>query len=323
MALTPLTHRRLATVTAAGTATSQVLDAIWTGVAPTVTTYSDGSTRSFSGASATGWTWTLVQVLGVTEAVYATPPGGSLAQRIIIAGRSAAPTPSPTMLSPDTFTASGLMMAHALNAGAFTTWNAASPFTSGYFSGYMRLGGATTGFTAPVAVTIYESQEDITVQILVGGTAALFMGCGAIVDPAPAAANAESDGRRYGLWSIGNTAVSGMLTNASSGTIFIHSAVNGNTHMYVKRPGLSTTETARRLWNSNTATVAEMTTLGSELPGATIDIAASSGWAGRLREKTWVRPMLFGQTITNGGTIKGYGLAPLTTANGDTVLLEY
>lgn len=323
MALTPLTHRRLATVTAAGTATSQVLDAIWTGVAPTVTTYSDGSTRSFSGTSATGWTWTLVQVLGVTEAVYATPPGGSLAQRIIIAGRSVAPTPSPTMLSPDTFTASGLMMAHALNAGTFTTWNAASPFTSGYFSGYMRLGGATTSFTAPVAVTIYESQEDITVQLLVGGTAALFMGGGAIVDPAPAAANAESDGRRYGMYTCGLTAVSAMLAGGSTGTLFLHTASNGNTHTYLKRPGLSTTETARKLWLSNAATVAEMTTLGAELPGATIDLVASSGWAGRLREKTWVRPMLFGQVITNGGTIKGYGLAPLTTANGDTVLLEY
>ena len=323
MALTPLTHRRLAAVTAAGTATSQVLDAIWTGVAPTVTTYSDGSMRSFSGTSATGWTWTLVQVLGVTEAVYATPPGGSLAQRVIIAGRSAAPTPSPTMLAPDTFLASGLMIGHALNAGAFTSWNAASPFTSGYFSGYTRLGNATTTFSTPIVVTIYETQEDITVQILVGGTAALFMGAGAIVDPAPNAVNAESDGRRYGIWTCANTAVSAMLGSATSGTLFIHGGVAGNVHTYLKRPGVTTTETARRLWVSNTPTVGEMTTLASELPGATIDLAASSGWAGRLREKTWVRPMLFGQIITNAGATKGYAIAPLTTATGDTVLLEY
>lgn len=323
MALVALTHRRLAQVTSAGLTISQVLDAIWTGVAPTVTTYADGSTRSFSGTGATGWTWSLVQPSGVTEALVATPPGGSLAQRVIIAGRSAAPTPSPTMLAPEVFTASAIHMGLATNAGAFTSWNAASPFTSGYFSGYTRMGNAVTGFSSPIQLRVYETQEDITIEMLVGGTAIMIMGAGAIVDPAPNAANAESDGRRYGLWTCGNTMVSAMLGSAAVGTLFGHSSSIGNAHTYIKRPGVTTTETARRIWNSSTPTAGEMTTLAGEFPGAPIDLVASSGWAGRLREKTWVRPMLFGQSITNAGAIKGYALAPLTAATGDTVLLEY
>ena len=118
MSLVALTHRRLATVNASAMTIPALLDAFWAAVDPAVTTYSDGSTRSFSGSTATGWTWTRVQVTGVTEMLYGTPPGGSLAQRVVIAGRATAPTPSPTMIAPDTFLASGLLVSHQLSAGA-------------------------------------------------------------------------------------------------------------------------------------------------------------------------------------------------------------
>ena len=325
MALTPLTHRRLATVTSAGLTINQVLDAVWTGVAPTVTTYSDGSTRLFSGTGATGWTWTLVQVSGVTEAVYATPPGGTLNQRFILAGRSAAPTPSPTMLAPETFLASGLHLGLALNAGAFTTWNAAAPFTSGYFSGYTRLGQAVNTMSTSITMTIYESQEDITVELVAAGTAIMLCGGGAYVDPDTSAAlAAESDGRRYGLWTSGTTAPTTYLANATAGNIFTHNAAAGNvSHTYLKRQGTNTTDAARRMWFTATPTISEMTNAAGELVGIPIPIASTVAYGGRLREKTFVRGMLRNQIVSNAGATVGYALAPSTTTTGDCILLKY
>ena len=120
MSLVALTHRRLATVSAGSLTIAALLDAIWAVVDPTVTTYSDGSARAFTGAGATGWTWTRYQNAGVTEALYATPANGTMNQRVILAGRATAPTPSPTMISPDSFAsaASQLLISHQLGAGA-------------------------------------------------------------------------------------------------------------------------------------------------------------------------------------------------------------
>jgi hypothetical protein len=323
MALPALTHRRLATVNAAGLTIAQVLDAIWAGVDPSVTTYSDGSTRTFSGSTATGWTWTRVQVNGVTEAVYASPPGGTMNQRVVLAGRSAAPTPSPVVLGPESFTPQGLLLGMALEAGAFTTWNAGSPFTSGYWSGYTRLGQAVNTMSTSVTMTIYESQETIVVQLVAGGTAVMYAGSGAWLDPeTSAAAAAENDGRRYCFWTSGTTVSTSML--GSSAQVFVHSTSAGQReHTYVKRPGGTTTDPARRCYNTAGMSISEMTNLAGELALPPLWLSASSGWAGRLRECCFVRGMLLQQTVTFGGSIIGLALAPTTNTTGDCLLLKY
>ena len=327
MSLVALTHRRLGTV-AAGTMTIQsLLDAIWAVVDPAITTYSDGSTRSFSGASATGWTWTRYQNAGVTEALYATPPSGSLDQRVILAGRSVAPAPSPTMIGPDTFLASGLLISHQLSAGAFTTWNGATPFTNARFMGYTRVMGATaaTGFTS-MSACVYETQETIIVEILTN-TGVLVAFAGALYDPeTTAAAAVETDGRRYGVVVTGGPLASNFLGTNTNGTLWAHSTSAGNAHGYVWKPGVNAIDTVARQWTSvGSQTIANYTDLAGQFPGQPMFMSAAAAWIGRVREMSLCRSMLYHNRVESSpGVIGAYGLAWSTTsATGDALFLKY
>ena len=326
MSLVALTHRRLATVIAGSATIAALLDAIWAVVGPTVTTYSDGSARDFTGAGATGWTWVRYQNAGVTEALYATPPGGTMNQRVILAGRSAAPTPSPTMIAPDTFLASSLLISHQLSAGAFTTWNGATPFTNGRFIGYTRATASAASF-ATLAACVYETQETIIVEILTNGTGVQFALAGAIYDPeTTAAAAGETDGRRYGVVVCGGALVSNFLGSGLNGIMWAHSTTAGNAHGYVWRPGVSIVDTVSRQWTTTGAqTIALMTDLAGQFPGQPLFMAASSGWAGRIREMFWSRPMLYHTRVESSpGVISAYGVgASTSSATGDALFLKY
>lgn len=326
MSLVALTHRRLATVSAGSATIAALLDAIWAIVDPTVTTYSDGSARAFTGAGATGWTWTRYQNGGVTEALYATPPGGTMAQRVILAGRATAPTPSPTMVAPDSFLASSLLISHQLSAGAFTTWNAALPFTNGRFMGYTRATASAASF-ATLAACVYETQETIIVEILTNGTGVQFALAGAIYDPeTTAAAAGETDGRRYGVVVCGGALVANFLGSLANGTMWVHSTSANNAHGYIWRPGVSIVDTVSRQWLTTGAqTIAQMTDLAGQFPGQPLFMAASSGWAGRIREMFWSRPMLYHTRVESSpGVISAYGVgASVSSATGDALFLKY
>lgn len=328
MSLEALKHRRLATVSAVGTSIAALLDAIWAVVGPTVTTYSDGSARAFTGAGATGWTWTRYQNVGVTEALYATPPGGTMNQRVILAGRATAPTPSPTMISPDTFAsaASQLLISHQLGAGAFTSWNAALPFTNGRFMGYCRAMTNPAVF-ATSAACVYETQETIIVEILTNGTGVQFALAGAIYDPeTTAAAAGETDGRRYGVIVCGGALVANFLGSAINGTMWVHNGTTNNAHGYVWRPGATIVDTVVRNWTTTgTQTIAQMTDLAGQFPGQPLFVSASNGWAGRIREMFWSRPMLYHTRVESSpGVISAYGVgASVSSATGDALFLKY
>ena len=326
MSLVALTHRRLATVSAGSSTIAALLDAIWTAVDPTVATYSNGSTRAFTGAGATGWTWTRYQNAGVTEALYATPANGTMAQRVILAGRSAAPAPSPTMISPDSFLASSLLISHQLSAGAFTTWNGATPFTTARFMGYTRAMASAAGFTT-LSACVYETQETIIVEVLTNGTGVQFALAGAIYDPeTTAAAAGETDGRRYGVVVCGGALVANFLGTASTGGMWVHGTGAGVAHGYVWRPGVSTVDTVARQWlTTGTQTTSQMTDLAAQFPGQPLFIAASSGWAGRVREMFWARPMLYHTRVESSpGVISAYAMASsVSSATGDALFLRY
>jgi hypothetical protein len=311
----------------AGSATiAALLDAIWTAVDPTVATYSDGSARAFSGSGATGWTWTRYQNAGVTEALYATPANGTMNQRVILAGRSVAPAPSPTMIAPDTFLASSLLISHQLSAGAFTSWNAALPFTNGRFMGYTRATASAASF-ATLAACVYETQETIIVEILTNGTGVQFALAGAIYDPeTTAAAAGETDGRRYGVVVCGGALISNFFGTSGSGTMWVHGTGAGAAHGYVWRPGVSTVDTVSRQWlTTGGQTIAQMTDLAGQFPGQPLFMAASSGWAGRIREMFWSRPMLYHTRVESSpGVISAYGVgASTSSATGDALFLKY
>ena len=326
MSLEALKHRRLATVTATASTAVAVLDAFWSAVDPAVTTYSDGSARAFSGTGATGWTWTRVQVGGVTEALYATPPGGTMNQRVVIAARSAAPAPSPLMLAPDSFTANGLMVGHQLGAGAFTTWNSATPFTTARWSGYTRVGAAVTSYTS-IACCVYESQETVWVELLANGASVFCVPVGALYDPETVSAAAcETDGRRYGLLTPGATALaSNFLGSLTAGAFWVHSTTAGNSHGYIWRPGVNTLDVVARYWTTTgTQTALVMTNLAGEYSGNPLYIPATTGWVGRVREVYWTRPLLYHQRVETGGATTAYGIGWSTTsATGDALFLKY
>lgn len=327
MSLETLKHRRLATVNAATMTIPAVLDAFWAIVDPTVTTYSDGSARAFSGVGATGWTWVRYQNGGVTEALYATPANGALDQRVVIAGRSAAPAPSPTMISPDTFLASGLLVGQQLSAGAFTTWNSATPFTNARWSGYTRLGNAATTYTS-IACCVYETQETLWVEMLVNGASVLCVPIGALYDPETVSAAAcETDGRRYGFTTSGGTPLgSNFLGTAGTTTLWAQGVNAGNTHGYIWRPGVTTIDTVARQWTSTgAATAVTQTNLAGEFAGTPLFIASTSGFVGRIRETYWGRPVLYHQRVdTTPGVVAAYGIAHSTSsATGDALFLKY
>lgn len=320
MSLAALHHRKLNTTTAATNGIADVLNAIWAAVQPSVTTYSDGTTRT--AGSGTAWTWARYQNAGVTEAVYGTPPTGSLAQRVLFVGAAATPTPSPTMLI-DTWSNNRLHIGLVKNAGAYNAWNAASPFTTGQFTGYSMVG---TTLAAPVTITIFETEETIQIGIGVGSSGGVHgAGAGGLVDPdTNDAVDGETDGRIYGLWTVGGGTLNTMLTNASTNAFMGHSSGSSNSHFVTFTPGTANVVATTRENFYFNLTTTQRTTRNSKFPGSPLYVVSASNWVGRVREMRVIRPALFGQRLDiSPGNIKGYVYAQSSSTNGDAVLMEY
>jgi hypothetical protein len=214
-------------------------------------------TTDFAGASLPAsyqWPWTRYQNAGTTEAVYTTgiPSGSSLTRtpRIIFAGRVTIGTP--TMLV-DTATSSNLMLGMNLNSGAFNAWDNAAPFTSGPFSGFIRV--AATGANAiGTGIRVYVSQEIVFVVIIQNATSQYWMMAGCPVEPftSDTATDADSDNRLYGFASTGPGATAFSLTAGSSQDMFTYQASNGLSHSFLFKPGTSTSG-ATGLYNTEAA----------------------------------------------------------------------
>ena len=322
MSLAALNHRKLTTAIAASNGIADMLDAIWAAVQSTVTTYTDGTTRVFT-PGGTGWTWSRYQNLGVTQAVYASPPSGSLAQRIIIAGATTTPVPSPTMII-DTYLANRLHIGINKNSGVFNAWNAALPFTSGQWSGYVQLGTNTP--TAPVSFIIFETEETIQIGMTTGSTGQMYgAGAGALIDPDTGdAVDGESDGRIYGMWTGGSSVLSQtMLTNTVVNTFMWHGGSATNAHFLTFTPGSATMVATLREIVITSQTAANRTTRAGRFPASVMYATCVANWCGRIREFRMIRAATFGQRVDSVGVNKGYVFASSTTTPGDSVLMEY
>ena len=201
-------------------------------------TYSDGTVRVPGTGSA--WTWAREQSAGTTVAAYGNPPTNALAFRYIIGGTVGAS--APTMLTPDTFLANCINYGMQRNAGAYTTWTSATPFTNAGFSGYWK--GTRTFATLMDSVALWESQEGCAIQWgLSSDGSTSTVGFGALIDPLSVnASNAESDGRLYMMFGSGTTfgvsAVWASLTGGSSGGSWGGGGSgNGGNHAGVFAPG--------------------------------------------------------------------------------------
>ena len=217
------------------------LDALYT--LGTAATYADGSART-PGSDSAG-TYSRYQNVGVTEAIYCTPAtANALNQRLIWAG--SASVGSATMAAPDTYHQNHILVSVNKNSGAFNAWDAALPFTSGEFFGYWRFWSASTGAGN---VYLWECQEAAHVAIDRAGGGTNHCMVGAYIDPGSTdAADAESDGRLYGVVTTGSTAASGNFTGTAGGNTAMwgHSTGNGQTHSGIFNPGASTIQSLRR-----------------------------------------------------------------------------
>jgi predicted glycosyl hydrolase (DUF1957 family) len=192
--------------------------------------------------------------------------------------------------------------------------------------GYTRAMTNAAGFTT-LAACVYETQETIIVEILTNGTGVQFALAGAIYDPeTTAAAAAETDGRRYGVVVCGGALTANFFGASGNGTMWVHGTGAGAAHGYIWRPGVSIVDTVSRQWTTTGAqTIAQMTDLAGQFPGQPLFMAASSGWAGRIRELFWSRAMLYHTRVESSpGVISAYGVgASVSSATGDGLFLKY
>lgn len=339
MALTPLTWKQLPNqnVSSGSTSPAAILEAI--GDAFASTTYIDGTARTPGTGQA--WTRTISQVAGTTEAVYLVPASSTLGQRVCIGGSPTTARALSILTGSSQTSVIGLIYG---GVGKNVTTNAATwysnPFADGSFSGYAVFGAArSASFSA--TVRCYECLDAVAITVEQGGAVYMAGIFGAWLDPESAnASDAESDGKLYGLVTLG-TAASGVSTASPSGTVnwaanntnaasalLFASAAGGNTtaQAAVFTPSLSTTLQVTMLTAyGNFAAYAGMTTfnfVNVRFPIMLVQVPYSSAtFIGRAREIWYSGYALNGTAYENDGSIVGYLISANSGQSGQALLL--
>jgi hypothetical protein len=280
------------------------------------------------------WTWARFQNAGTTECVYnsACPSGTSmgLTPAILLAGSSGAPTP--TMLTPDTFTASNLLAGIVKSPGAFNAWDNANPMTSGTFSGYWR-GFGTTWNSTGATVRVYIGEESILVTAFTTATGQThgWIYIGAVGEPLSTGVGAgESDNRLYGMFVSGASAAVSTTWLNTSNTMWNHGTTAGAYHGGVFQPGAATWYAGGRRRAFSSAAVAGEC---SDTPGAycgdlerfhrsTVNNQNDGARLGLIRSILWHGGAQGGRTLRNGATDLYHVIAPDNTAASAAFLLK-
>lgn len=311
------------------------LDALYT--LGTALLYADGSVRTPGSGSA--GTWNRYQNTGVTESLRCTPATNTLAQRIILAGYAAAsvPSPLPTMASPDTSAADVVMISMNKNSGAFATWNAALPFTSGQFFGFWRAWATSNGIGS---VDLYECTEGVWIvfrNASGNGTFHCYAGAGIDPESPDTTLDAETDGKLYGVWTTGATtaaptATFSAVTAATARVPWNHnSGPNTLPHAAVFTPGAGTLITVcPSIVMSGTLHVPSTTSFktrsgrfgraASLVVGSTVT-APNDPIIGSVRGVAYSGNAALGQRLVDGATPVGYFVAATATAADGAYLL--
>lgn len=309
---------------------ANVMDAIFT--LGQSTTYPDGTARTIGSGSA--GTWSRYQNAGTTEAVYCTPAISPLNHRIVFAAAAVSPSPAPTYAS-GTFRANIPAINLIKNAGAFSSWNAASPFTSGQTMGYVTLYGGNTGTTSITgSINVWESRDSVALLLLSSNVTSFYAFAGALIDPesTDVVNDAESDGKVYGIIT-GNSDVSTggywptnwMRINANNTSIGLSQL--GSNFAQVFTPNGSTLIPIYRAnglydgWTNQGGAV--MYTRSGRLVRMPIFYWSSTNVIGRLREVTLFTNSQVPRRFLSGGTPLGYVFGPSDTTDVNCVLLEH
>ena len=279
------------------------------------TLYADGTTRTPGSGSA--WTWSRELSGPNTVAVYGTPPtAASFGMRYILAGDGvAAPA---TILAPDTAITTTVYMGMNRGVGAYGTWTAAQPFTSG-FSGYWRGFGP---FSVAPVIYLYESQE-ACVLVVTNATGAVQIGqFGALFDPLTAS-GVEADGRLYVMqtpgFNVNLTATWLSSASSAAGAWGNHSTTATQSHCGYFSPGLTTVTTCSRGVNY---TATPWLSMGGNLVPLPFYVVNGAGaFVGEARNAYVVRDYMATAVVKSGATTLGYATGYATTVVGDAVMV--
>lgn len=351
MALPALEWRMLPPVVVASTAEpSFILDALYK--AGTSNVYADGSARVLGTYAAPNvgqvplaagptlpvsgfaWTWnfdaTTTTSGGQKTACYAVPASGALNQQIIFMG-----IPSTVSVVGSTFKQfidtrfnQSVYAGTAKNSGLYQSFQNPTPFNVGDFTGF----AAITNLTPTAGITLlfmWESAECVVVQLRDAPTSGTVTSTalGAFVDPLSVnLANAETDGRLYGVSATGSiAAVPGtwMSSASASGCPFVHGAANGNSHFATFNPGLGTLALTTRAQTFTPSSA--FTSRNGDLPQIPYQLVGFVGnaYIGQLRQMFVTRDSLTGIAWEAAGVQKGYLLAASTQTASDAMLLTY
>lgn len=353
MALPTLHWRMLqpVIVPATGSATTGgiagIMDAIYT--MGTATTYADGSARnpgtfaspgtaSLPASVGTGsaWTWNFDNTTfstggptGVKTACYAYPPTTTaINQAIVFGGASNTTGAAWKQLSTDTRVANYLYGGIGKNTGTYGTWNnGTTAFTSGDFTGMSYFTGLLSTSSGYI-VYMLECEEAVAIfRAPLGGGAVEGGIIGAFVDPLSVnTANAETDGRLYGITSTGNvswiTSWLGTAIGLNDGQLFNGITNSNQYHFYTFTPGAGTVVAGNRF--GNFLPTGTFVSRNGDLPQ--IPHQCTNGgvtYLGQLRQINITRDSAALTAWEVGGVVKGYTIAASTAATGDAMILVY
>lgn len=239
-----LTFVRCADTSPAGTTIQDFLDAIYSALSAA------NDYRGTAKPATHAWTFTRRQVLGVTNAITCEPPAalGLISPVVIIAGRTA--VGSPTMLAPDSAFSSVCMIGVNKNSGAYNSWDAALPMTSGQWSGYYR-GVFPTLNAATTLIRCFVSQETLFIQCIGSAAVQGWMYAGALLQSYTNDTSlcCETDNRIYGMTVSGGTSSVPATWLATTSSMFSHTITASTNHSAVFQPNTGT------VWSCGTRTV--------------------------------------------------------------------
>lgn len=328
MPLPTLNWKRLAPVTISAANVNAMMDALY--AAGTAVTYADGSARTPGSGSA--WTWAIDNTNalqpGATTAAYASPPTvTALNQRIIWGGATASPTSAPmyTGVQTDTAVANALYCSIAKNAGAYSNWNSATPFTSGQFMGFARASVLMSTATW-TTMTMWESQEAVAVQWsrAAPNVQTSINILGAFLGPG-ATANGESDGRLYGMTSTGNNNyASGTFWSTTQDALFHDNGTANHNRFGVFIPNATAGVLVERYQKfAAMAPTAAFLSRNNDIPLVPAWYTNTlTQYPSVLRQMVLARDTVSNRSLENGGVVKGYTLgANYITTDADVCVL--
>ena len=295
------------------------------------TTYADGTARVPGTNSAWTWTRDITLVPGSTTAAIGVPPINALNMAYIVAGDNTAR--ATVVMNTDAAYTGGNVNAPIIgmnkNSGAYNSWIAANPMTSGQFSGFVRAPalGTFSGAAYVQSLTMWECQEafflawnrsDAQGEVLIGA--------GAVIDPlSGAAANAETDGRIYTLLTSGASSFVPTTWLAAGASIFNSLTSSADQHAYTFNVGAVATTRSTSKIGSFTVLSSAFVAPNGELPNIPFSawFNTSAQFAGQYRQIGLTRNATTGTALEVNGVVKGYPISYSNNAVSTAVLLSY